>query len=65
MLKSFRDSLLTTAMAMTPFVLSGCGEDTNSGPQKFEIVAIPLLFFTISLGHSWLKNRRPATQQAF
>ncbi|MDB5978733.1 MAG: hypothetical protein JWR07_5493, partial [Nevskia sp.] len=27
MLKSFRDSLLTTAMAMTPFLLTACGDD--------------------------------------
>ena len=65
MLKSIRDCLFTTAMAMTPFFVSACGDDTSNSPQKFEIVVIPLLFFTISLAHSWLKARQPETQQAF
>jgi hypothetical protein len=65
MLKSFLNSLLTTATAMTPFLLSACGDDSTNSPQKFEIVAIPLLFFTVSLAHSWLKSRQPSAQQAF
>jgi len=65
MLKSFRDSLLTTAMAMTPFLLTACGDEGENSPQKFEIVLLPLLFFTVSLAHSALKSRRPASQQAF
>ena len=58
MLKSFRDSLLTSAMAMTPFLLTACGGDdgTNTN-QKFEIVLLPLLFFTVSVGHNWFKTR--------
>ena len=58
MLKSFRDSLLTTAMAMTPLLLTACGDSSNNPDQKFEIVAIPLLFCTVSLAHNWIKTRR-------
>jgi hypothetical protein len=58
MLKSFRDSLLTTAMATTPFLLTACGGDDGTDTnQKFEMVLLPLLFFTVSLAHSWFKNR--------
>ena len=58
MLKSFRDSLLTTAMAMTPFLLTACGgDDSTNTNQKFEIVLLPLLFFTVSVGHNWFKTR--------
>lgn len=64
MLKSFRDSLLTTAMAMTPFLLSACGDDPDpNSKQKFEMVLIPLLFCTVSLVHSSLKSR-PKTSSA-
>lgn len=63
MLKSFRDSLFTTAMAATPFLLSACGDDTTSGQSKFEIVVLALLCCTVSLGHSWLKTRRGAAPQ--
>lgn len=58
MLHTLRNSLKATAMAATPFLLAACGEDTNSPQQKFEILWLPLLFFTVSLAHDWLKERR-------
>ncbi|WP_029920668.1 hypothetical protein [Nevskia soli] len=64
MLKSFRDSLLTTAMAMTPFLLTACGDDKTNGQSKFEIVVLALLCCTVSLGHSWLKTRKIPAQPA-
>ncbi len=64
MLKSFRDSLFTTAMAMTPLLLSACGEDGKDGQSKFEIVVLALLCCTVSLGHSWLKTRKTAARLA-
>jgi hypothetical protein len=64
MLKSFRDSLITSAMFMTPFLLCACGNDPNDqGKQKFEMVLLPLLFFTVSLAHNWAKTRRFAGHQ--
>ena len=66
MLKSFRDSLLTTAMAMTPFLLTACGDDPNNKPiQKFEIVVLALLICTVSFAHNWFKARRTSNQPAF
>ena len=64
MLKSFRDSLLTTAMAMTPFLLTACGDDTTNGQSKFEIVVLVLSCSTVSVAHSWLKSRKAATPLA-
>jgi hypothetical protein len=58
MLTSVRNHLMTTAMAMTPFLLSACGDEGNdpSGPN-FEIVAIPVLLYTALLAHDWLRRR--------
>ncbi len=56
MLKAIRKSLFNTTIVMTPFLLSACGDDNNT--QKFEIaVVLPLLFFTVSLGHQMAKTR--------
>ena len=58
MLKSFRDSLLTTAMAMTPFLLVACGDDgSDTGKQRFEMVVLSLLFMTVSFAANLAKNR--------
>lgn len=58
MIMSIRNRLMTTAMAMTPFLLSACGDENNnpSGPH-FEIVAIPVLLYTALLAHDWLRQR--------
>ena len=56
MLKSIATAARRAALASTPFLLSACGED-NNGPQKFEIVLIPLLFVTVSLAYDWLNDR--------
>jgi len=57
MLKAIRKSLFNTIIAMTPLLLSACGDDNET--QKFEIaVVLPLLFFTVSLAHQMLKARR-------
>jgi hypothetical protein len=58
MLRSLRNSLYTTAVMATPFLLSACGDDSNSPQQKFEIVLLPLLFFTVSLAQGYLQERR-------
>jgi hypothetical protein len=63
MLKSFRDTLLTTAMATTPFLLTACGDDPKSGQTKFEVVVLVLLCYTMSAARSWLKTRRIDTAQ--
>lgn len=56
MLKSITNAVSRAALASAPFLLSACGDD-NDGPQKFEIVLIPLLFVTVSLAYDWLKTR--------
>jgi hypothetical protein len=63
MLKAIRKSLFNTTVVMTPFLLSACGEDPNT-PQKFEILLLPALFFTVSLAHNWLKSRSPSNPHA-
>lgn len=47
MLKSIRASLLNTALALTPFLLTACGDDPNT-PQKFESVLIPVMFILVT-----------------
>jgi hypothetical protein len=56
MLKSIAIATQRAALASAPLLLSACGDD-NNGPQKFEIVLIPLLFVTVSLAYDWLKSR--------
>ena len=57
MLKAIRSSLFNTTIAMTPLLLSACGDDNSN--QKFEIaIILPLLFFTVSLAHQMTKPRR-------
>jgi len=57
MLKSLRSSLMTTTMAMTPFLLTACGDDGKDGQTRFEIVILAaLLCCTVSLAHGWLKS---------
>jgi len=58
MLKSIRSSLLTTAMAMTPFLLSACDDNPDPNPKTMlSLMLLPLLFFTISLASDQLKRR--------
>ena len=65
MLKSFRDSLLTTTIAMAPFLLTACGGDgTDNGKQNFEIVVLPLLFMTVSLISNLSKSRKQVVAAA-
>ncbi len=57
MLTSIRRSLSTTALAMTPFLLTACGDDGKDGQTRFEIVILAaLLCCTVSLAKSWLKS---------
>jgi hypothetical protein len=56
MLKSIAIAAQRAALASAPCLLSACGDD-GEGPQKFEIVLIPLLFVTVSLAYDWLKSR--------
>lgn len=57
--KSIRNRLMTTAMAMTPFLLGACGESdgTNNGPGQFEIFLVPALIYVASVAHARLRKR--------
>lgn len=62
MINSFRSSLSAATVAMTPFLLTACGDDGQNGQTKFEIVVLALLLCTISVAHSWLR-KSPGVQE--
>lgn len=63
MLKLIRSSLATTALAMTPFLLSGCGPD-DSNNKRAAVAVTALLFFIVSMAVGQLKANRAASGRA-
>ncbi len=58
MLASIRNSFYTTAVAMTPFLLTACGDDDKTkGGTNFEILLLPALLFVVTMIHNWNKTR--------
>lgn len=49
MLKSFRDSLRTTVYAGAPLLLTACGDPDPNQKTSLMVIALPLLWMTISL----------------
>jgi hypothetical protein len=59
MLKSFRNSVLSTATTIMPLLLTACGDDPDP-PSKTSLLALlmlPLLFFTVSLASEQIRQR--------
>lgn len=57
MIKQLRNSLCTTTLAMTPFLLSGCGPD-NGDNKRVAVAVTALLFFIVSMAVGQLKAPR-------
>jgi len=58
MLRSIRSSLLTTVVAITPFVLAACDDNPTPDPKdSLKLLLLPLLFFTVSLASAQLRRR--------
>jgi hypothetical protein len=55
MLKSIRNSLTTTVMAMTPFLLTACGDDPNNDHKSKTLVILGVL--AIAYTFTVLRNR--------
>ncbi|MBL6749280.1 MAG: hypothetical protein ISP90_02110 [Nevskia sp.] len=60
MLASIRARLKACAIAASPLLLSACGQDDGTGTQKFEALAIPLLFMTVLVATQLFARRKPA-----
>jgi hypothetical protein len=63
MIKQIRSSLTTTALAMTPFLLSGCGPE-DGGNKRVALAVTGLLFFIFSMARGQLKAARGASAHA-
>lgn len=63
MLKLIRNSLTTTALAMTPFLLSACGPDDGNN-KRTAVALTALLFFIVSMAVGHLKASRAASGHA-
>jgi len=63
MLISIRRSLSTTALAMTPFLLSACGGD-DPNTKKVAVALAVAVCFTVSLAADLLRTARTARHSA-
>jgi hypothetical protein len=63
MIKRIRDSLYTTTLAMTPFLLSGCGPDDGTN-KRVAVAATTLLCFIFAAAFGQLKAGRAASGRA-
>jgi hypothetical protein len=63
MIKQIRNSLYATTLAMTPFLLSGCGPDDGSN-KRTAIAVTALLFFIVSMAVAQLNASRAASARA-
>ena len=64
MIKQIRNSLYTTALAMTPFLLSGCGPDNEGGNKRVAIAIAGVLFLIVSMAVGQYKTARAASMHA-
>jgi len=63
MIKQIRNSLYTTTLAMTPFLLSGCGPD-DGNDKRVAVAVTTLLFFIVSMAVGQIKASRAASVRA-
>jgi hypothetical protein len=63
MLTSIRRSLSTTALAMTPFLLSACGGD-DPNTKRVAVVLLVALCFTVSLAADLLRTAHASRRSA-
>jgi hypothetical protein len=63
MIKQLRSTLNTAALAMTPFLLSGCGPDDGSNKRVAEVVTVVLCLVCVAAARQ-LKTRHAASGHA-
>jgi hypothetical protein len=64
MIKQLRTSFTSTALAMTPFLLSGCGPDNEGGNKRVAIAIVAVLFLIVSMTTGQVKAVRAASGRA-
>lgn len=63
MIQQICRNLTTTALAMTPFLLSGCGPD-NDNNKRTALVVTGLMLYIFSMAVGQLKARRTVSTHA-
>ncbi len=58
MLKSVRNAVTTTAMAMAPFVLTACGDDSSGQHKNAAIAVVAFLSFVFTMIGDQFKARQ-------